>query len=50
MIDYFETLFGDLSSYDPDLVFVVASSFGLFVLGSLLRIIGNVFYHIFGVK
>lgn len=50
MLAYFSELFGDLSSYDPDLVFVVASSFGLFVLGSLLRIVGTIFYRIFDVK
>lgn len=50
MIQYFGELFGDLSAYDPDLVFVVASCFGLLALVTLLRIFGSVIFSIFNVK
>lgn len=39
MVELFESLVGDLSGYNPDVVFVMAAVFFLFVLTAFTRIL-----------
>lgn len=39
LIELFQGLLGDISGYDPDLIFILACVFGLFVITEFCRFI-----------
>ena len=50
MYQAFIDLFGSIENYDPDLVFTIASCFGIMVLYTFLRIITSVIFSVFKIK